>query len=245
MDQSMLLTFDIDWAADFMIDAMAHELIEREVKATWLVTHSSPAIDRLRGRPDLFELGIHPNFLDGSSHGTTVAQVLDTCMSIVPEATTMRSHGLVQSSQILAHLIEFTNIRCDSSLMLPDAANLAPVGFPDADGPLVRVPYFWEDDVEMLRAAPRWSLEENESAPGLRVFDFHPVHVYLNAPDFGPYRKLKALGPLPAVAEEVAAGLVHRGAGPRTLFLEIVERLAQAESLTLHDVAAAHRRRSR
>ena len=242
MDQPMLLTFDVDWAADFMIDAIASELIKREVKATWLVTHSSPALGRLRERPDLFELGIHPNFFTNSSHGDTVAQVLETCMSIVPEATTMRSHGLVQSSPILAHVIEFTKIRCDSSIMLPDAANLAPVGFPHADGPLVRVPYFWEDDIEMVRPSPRWSLGENGSSPGLRVFDFHPAHVYLNSTDFEPYRKLKALGPLPAVSEELAAGLVHHGNGPRTLFLEIADRLAESGSRTLRDVASEHRR---
>ncbi|MEA2193854.1 MAG: hypothetical protein QOG42_288 [Solirubrobacteraceae bacterium] len=242
MDQPMLLTFDIDWAADFMIDAIADELIEREVRATWLVTHASPAIDRLRERPDLFELGIHPNFLEGSSHGSTVAEVLDTCMALVPEATTMRSHALLQSSLILSHVIEFTQIRCDSSIMLPGAPNLAPVGFPHAEGPLVRVPYFWEDDIEMVRPTPRWRLGENGDAPGLRVYDFHPALVFLNATDTGPYRTLKALGPLATVSEERAADFVHGGEGPRTLFLEIAERPAEGGSRTLRDVAAAHRR---
>jgi len=242
MEQPMLLTFDVDWAADFMIDAIAAEMIEREVQSTWLITHASPAVDRLRARPDLFELGIHPNFLDGSSHGSTVAEILRTCMDIVPEATTMRSHALVQSSPILAHVIESTPIRCDSSILLPAASNLAPVGFPHAEGPLVRVPYFWEDDIEMIRSPPRWSLDGGAKAPGLRVFDFHPALVYLNAVDAGPYQSLKALGPLPAVSEQVAAGLVHDGAGPRTLFLEIADRLAEEGSRTLRDVAAAHRR---
>ncbi len=237
-----VLTFDVDWAADFMLDAMARELIERRVMATWLVTHESPAIDRLRGHPDLFELGIHPNFLEGSSHGDTVSEVLQTCMAMVPEATTMRSHALVQSSPILKQVIETTQIRCDSSLLLPDMENIRPVGFPHAEGPLMRVPYFWEDDVEMLRPNPRWALAEYDSGPGLRVFDFHPAHVYLNAVNSGPYHQLRRAGPLPGASEELAAGLVRPGRGPGTLFLEIVDHLAAGGSRTLRDVAAAHRR---
>jgi hypothetical protein len=240
-DRQMLLTFDVDWAADFMIDPIAGALIAHHVKATWLVTHRSPAIDRLREHPDLFELGIHPNFLEGSSHGSSVGEVLETCLSIVPEATTMRSHALVQSSPILAHLVEFTDIRCDSSIMLPDAMHVTPVGYPHAGGPLVRVPYVWEDDIEMMRPTPQWRLEAERPAPGLRVFDFHPVHVYLNGSDFGPYRKLKGLGSMETVGEEVAADLVQAGQGPRTLLQEIIERLAAAGSMTLRDVAEAYR----
>ena len=80
------ITLDVDWAPDHAIDAVAGHLIERDVRATWFVTHASPAIDRLRDRPDLFELGIHPNFAPGSTQGETPDAVLDHCMAIVPEA---------------------------------------------------------------------------------------------------------------------------------------------------------------
>ena len=243
MPEPILLTFDVDWAADFMIDAIAGRLIECGVRSTWHVTHASPAIDRLRERPDLFELGIHPNFLPGSSHGDTVAEVLATCMSLVPEATTMRSHALVQSSSILTQVLASTPIRCDSSLLLPQARYIEPVGFPHAEGPLVRVPYFWEDDVEMMRDCPQWTLDaDDEPETGLRVYDFHPVHVYLNAADMGPYQALRARGPMTDAPEALARDLVQPGAGPGSLFSEIAEHLAATGSRTLSDVADAHRR---
>lgn len=241
MNEPLLLTFDVDWAADFMIDSIAAALIERDVRSTWFVTHASPAIDRLRERPELFELGIHPNFLPGSSHGQTTAEILATCMSIVPEATSMRSHALVQSSPILAQVVESTPIRCDASLLLPDASHIEPVGFPHAEGPLVRVPYFWEDDIEMMRAAPRWSFEDDPHAEGLRVYDFHPALVYLNAPDIGPYQELKRLGRLPDVPEALARDLVQPGAGAGSFLLEIADHLAATGSRRLCDVAQAHR----
>jgi hypothetical protein len=242
VDHAVVLTFDVDWAPDFMIDAIARDLADRDVKSTWHVTHASPAIDRLRERPDLFELGIHPNFLAGSSHGDTVAEVLRNCMSIVPEATTMRSHALVQSSPILSAVIESTPIRCDSSVLLSGARHLAPTGFPHAEGPLLRIPYFWEDDVEMLRAGPCWALGEDGAPPGLRVYDFHPVHVFLNAGDLRPYHALRRLGALSEVSEQQAADFVQPGQGAGTLLLELADHLAVHGSRTLRDVATAHLR---
>ena len=243
MPEPILLTFDVDWAADFMIDAIAGRLIECGVCSTWHVTHASPAIDRLRERPDLFELGIHPNFMPGSSHGDTVAEILATCMRLVPEATTMRSHALVQSSSILTEVLASTPIRCDSSIMLPGAPNIEPVGFPHQEGPLVRVPYFWEDDVEMMRGCPRWTLDADDEPPdGLRVYDFHPVHVYLNAADMRPYHALRSREPLTELPEALARELVQPGAGAGSLFGEIAEHLAATGSRTLRDVADAHRR---
>ena len=90
-DGALVLSFDIDWAPDFAIDAVAQKLISRSVKATWFVTHLSPAISRLAERPDLFELGIHPNFLPGSDHGGSPAEVLAFMNTLVPNAVSVRN----------------------------------------------------------------------------------------------------------------------------------------------------------
>ena len=57
-----VVTLDIDWASDEVIRHCADILEARNVKATWLVTHASAAVQSLADRGDLFELGIHPNF---------------------------------------------------------------------------------------------------------------------------------------------------------------------------------------
>src|ERR1035441_3475149 len=80
------ISMDVDWAPDFAIDFVAERLIASRVRATWFVTHRSPAIERLRQHRDLFELGIHPNFLPGSSHGDSPAAVLQHCMGLVQDA---------------------------------------------------------------------------------------------------------------------------------------------------------------
>jgi hypothetical protein len=237
----VVLTFDVDWAPDFAIDAIADELIAAGVRSTWMITHASAAVDRLRARPDLFELGIHPNFLPGSSQGETAEEVLDHCMALVPDATTMRTHALFQSSLLMRTVLERTPVRCDASLFLPEASHLAPVAFPPGDGSFVRVPYVWEDDVEMLAPEPRWSVDRFLARPGLQVLDFHPMLVWLNAPEMAPYRRLTEAGPLAETAVESARPLAVDGPGPRTFLAAVIEHLAEAGSHQLRDVAAAHR----
>ena len=52
-ENEIALTLDVDWAPDFMIDFAAEILVEHGVRATWFVTHDSPALTRLRAQPIL------------------------------------------------------------------------------------------------------------------------------------------------------------------------------------------------
>ncbi len=221
------ITLDVDWAPDYAIDLAARILVEREVRATWFITHASPAIDRLRQRPDLFELGIHPNFLPGSTHGGTESEVLEHCVALVPDAISMRTHGLYQSTSMLVRVMAETRIEVDVSLLLPWARRLAPVPFVWQGRTLLRVPYFWEDDIEMEALSPSWHLNEALlEEPGLKVFDFHPIHVMLNSSALAPYRRLcLPAGSLASGTEVEARPLVNQGEGTRTLFVELADRL--------------------
>src|SRR5437588_10311456 len=103
-----ILTFDVDWAPDYMIDFVAERLLKDRMRPTWSVTHESPAIERLRSNSDIFELGVHPNFLPGSSHGGNTHDVLRSCMAMVPEAQSFRTHSLVQSTPLLCEVMKST-----------------------------------------------------------------------------------------------------------------------------------------
>ena len=226
----VVVTLDTDWAPDVAIDAAAGILATHGVKATWFVTHESPAIDRLRARGDLFELGIHPNFLPGSSHGDTPRDVLARSMAIVPGAVSMRSHALVQSTPIFLDVLAHTSVRVDASILLHRAPGLTLSEFPLNGEILLRAPTFWEDDVEMMRERPGWDLDPLLATEGLKVFDFHPIHLFLNSPDLAPYHALKAAvgaGFTQATPEALRKhGFAGRGAG--TLFGELVSSLARA-----------------
>ena len=221
------ITLDIDWTPDFVIDAVAERLLALGTRATWFVTHASAAVDRLRRHPGLFELGIHPNFLPNSTHGSTVDDVLETCRALVPGATSMRTHGLVQSTPLLERVMAITAVTTDVSIFLPHATSTEPVEYWWQDRMLLRVPFLWEDDFEFERPSPTWELGPLLDAPGARVFNFHPIHVYLNSPDLRRYRTLKErCAELGRAEPDQVADLIHRGRGTGTAFADLARRLA-------------------
>lgn len=223
------ITLDIDWAPDFVIDHVAGRLIAAKTPATWFVTHASPAIERLRERADLFELGIHPNFLPGSTQGATPREVLRACLAMVPGATSMRTHGLVQSTPLLELIMAETPVRVDASVFLPHMPMVQPVEYWWQRRMLLRVPYIWEDDFEIERPAPNWTVEKMLAAPGVRVFDFHPIHVYLNSADLGAYTELKRRSPRIAdAAPGQVDDLVRGAAGAGTAFDALTQAIGPA-----------------
>jgi hypothetical protein len=224
------ITLDIDWAPDHVIDGIADRLIAARVRATWFVTHASPAIERLRRHPALFELGIHPNFLSGSTHGATPSDVLEHCMQLVPTARSMRTHSLVQSTVLLEAVARLTPIANDVSLYLPGQPGLEPFVQPLRSRPMTRLPFWWEDDFEMYAATADWALARRSAnaGAGLCIVNFHPIHVALNSPSLARYDALKAAAP---ALHEAPAALVEAyrfldGHGADTAFSDMVMWLA-------------------
>jgi hypothetical protein len=222
-----LVTLDVDWAPDWACEAVADELERREVRATWFVTHATPVLERLRARPELHELGVHPNFLPGSTHGDGAGAVLEHVLGIVPEAVSVRSHGLFQWGDLFRLLIE-RGLRVDSSTFLPGLPGIRPVTQWRGRKSLLRVPFYFSEDHEVERPSPRLELAPHLAVRGLKVFTFHPIHVCLNSAGAGPYEELKRRADdLRAAPRELVDRYVEPGAGSRTLFTELVDHLAE------------------
>lgn len=221
--KASVITIDVDWAPDCAIDFMADALRKRSIKATWLLTHASPAVERLRQTPDLFELGIHPNFSQGSSHGDGPTAVLAYCRRLAPDATTMRSHSLVQSTTIYRHVLDETEIRTDLSLFMPGVIPPRPFFYRAQPMRLLRLPYVWEDDVEMIEEKPDWTAERFErSTLQLQILDFHPIHVFLNSRSLESYELLKMRHPINECSSSDLAPHVSKGSGTGSLFRDLI-----------------------
>lgn len=138
------VTLDTDWAPDFAIDFAAGILLKTGVKATWFITHSSPAIRRLYQNSKLFEFGIHPNFLPQSTHGKSEKEVMDHVMRLVPGTKIMRSHTGFQSSRLFDMIVNDYGIEIDVSSLLFGVANLVPYTMRYRHGgkALLRIPFF-------------------------------------------------------------------------------------------------------
>ncbi|MGH7318238.1 MAG: hypothetical protein ACRELA_01200 [Candidatus Rokuibacteriota bacterium] len=236
-----VLTIDVDWAPDPAIRFVAEHLIARGVRATWFITHRSPAIDELERHPELFELGVHPNLLPGSTHGHDVESVLSHCMELVPGARSMRTHGFMQWTGLLHHVLTRTPIAVDLSVLLPRAPLVSPARFEWRGRGLLRIPCFWTDDYEMETTRPGWALAPLlASTRGLKVFDFHPIHIYLNSSTLEGYQTVKRrVSRLPEARETDLLSFVQAGAGTRAFFLEVVDHLeVRGPALHIRDIHA-------
>jgi hypothetical protein len=236
IENEFILSFDIDWAPDYMLRFISDKLEAARLKATWFVTHDSEAVQTFRKNP-LFECGIHPNFLPNSSHGNTSDEVLGYLAKIVPEAVSARSHAVVQSGALLNQYVSNTKIKIDSTTFLPEMPHIQALHHPLPGGNLVRVPFFWADDYEMCRSHPEWSPIRMLDVPGLKVMMFHPVHVFFNSPSIDFYQQVKIKsGSIFDLKKEEAEKLRYEGKGTAHFFEDLVNHLQQSLSRRICDL---------
>ena len=189
----VFLTFDIDWAHDDVLSDTIDLVESYDVPVTWFVTHDTPVLNRLRDDPR-FELGIHPNFnflLQGSEVGGRSAEdVIEKALEIVPEASSVRCHSMAQNSVILNQFKEY-GLEYDCNHFIPWHSEIYLRPWKLWSG-LIKVPYFWEDDVACIEEDHK-SLAELGSLSGLKVFDFHPIHIFLNTELLNRYEQTRPL----------------------------------------------------
>jgi hypothetical protein len=235
--EDLVITIDIDWAPDFAIETLAGILRGQRVKATWFVTHESPAIDALAAEPELFELGIHPNLLPGSTHGASIGEALDHVMALVPDAVSMRAHSIFQCGPLLDEVVRRTPVRIDSSIFVPNLAHVQPVAHLTPSGPLTRIPFIWMDYHETMRATPDWT-DRCARMPGVKDFAFHPMHVVLNSTTYERYVDFKTKGPhFQQASASTCVPWRQEGDGAGAMFRRLVDLAAgQGGGSRLRDV---------
>lgn len=210
-------TVDIEWSPEWSI-AQTYELADSyDIPLTPFLTHESEYLrGRLRDGAASRDVGLHPNFLPGSTHGATVDQVVATVTKLWPEAVSYRSHCFYDETRAM-RAFERRGFRYESNLCLFLQPQLAPAR---SSTSLTRFPVFWEDDFHVAHALP-WHLEPLRAAlttPGLKIFDMHPLRVALNSPDEPHYDRARHLYSSPAADR---GELVHDGAGTATFLSEV------------------------
>jgi len=103
-----------------------------------------------------------------------------------------------------------------------------------ADAGLLRIPYFWEDDVAACE--PSWDWEMFPLRAGLKGFNFHPVLVALNMKTMDQYLKLKETHVLPQCTENDLKNFTNKdGRGTRTFLEECLLNLGRS-SITIKEI---------
>ena len=228
----ILITLDIDWASDFTIKKVDEILKEKNIKATWFVTHKSAYLKNLSKNRN-YELGIHPNFLSNTTQGKTPKEILKKLKKIAPSAVSLRAHSLHQNSHLLS-LYKDYGIKFDTSLLLYKTKNIKPHYHPLFE--LHRVPFFWEDDVEVYEKNLDWSFKSTKHIPGLKIYNFHPIHIILNTNNMNDFKKIQKKIEVNSLNDETLQKYVNKKKGVRDVFLEILEFLQSKKMFTVNEV---------
>jgi hypothetical protein len=221
--KNIVLSIDVDWAHD-EIFADSIKLIESaNVKATWFITHDTICLQKIRKNP-LFEIGIHPNFnflIEGDfRNGSNAKEVVERILKVAPESKCVRSHSITQSAKLL-DLFNKYGITHESNYFIPYNLNmqLRPWILPNG---ICRVPFCWADDFHLSLGHEIDKFNQKsivEKVNGLGVFDFHPIHIYLNTESLDRYEQTRPIHHNP---EEL---IKHRytGYGTRNRLMELLE----------------------
>jgi hypothetical protein len=218
---TVAITLDVDWAPEEAIAATAAVLDAAGVKATYFATHDSEALRRLD--PERFEIGLHPNFNDALSD---LERPLEELGALYPDALGARSHSLFVSSQILG-LYRRHGLRYEANVFLDGHPDLRPVPrFAD----LVSIPFNWSDDKHLERGRDFTVEATGLDRPGLKVFNFHPIHVFMNTTSDAHYASYREH------YRDAAALQPHVGDGDGigTLFERLVKAIARRPEPAAH-----------
>lgn len=191
--KKIFLTFDMDWASDEVLRDFYDLICELDVCGTIHVTHSTNLLDIFQ-RDGKLELGIHPNYnmlLDGGEEGRSYEEVISDIHEIVPNAVTVRSHSLTTSSRIEFKCKEY-GLKYDLNMLYPPQNGDCIRCYKNVSG-LYKIPFIYEDDIWLMsgeKKSASYYLSDDFLAP--RVFNFHPIHIFLNSESIDRYEKARS-----------------------------------------------------
>ena len=210
------LTFDVDWAHDEIIEDCFNLVSSYTVPSTWFVTHQFSLLSVLTD-DNKVELGIHPNFNNilFSETNKTSFEIIQEILSIVPGSKSIRSHSLTQNERLIDLFHEF-GLSHISNFFIPHSAKIDVAPFYLWDN-MIMVPHFWQDNVS-IKMDLDFPIEENFLS-GFRVFNFHPIHVFLNTESLELYEKTRSIHNNPKELIKFR----HNGTGVRSQLINLLE----------------------
>lgn len=222
-DNFIAFSMDIDWASEACISEMLDFFDFNKIPLNIFCTHPSEVLSARREDP-MIELGIHPNYCGQSSQGSTMDEVTDYCMSIVPDARSVRGHRWFSTNDMYDRLVARGILYDSNEYTMMDLAE----PYIHRSG-ILRIPVFFEDGGFLWSGAePDFTVngEEYFSGRGLKVLDLHPIHFSINSPTLNYYQhvcRMLSRDEYTAMTGEMAAHLRYKGKGIRDYVTELVE----------------------
>lgn len=220
----IVLTFDTDWCPEFVLEPVFATLKKHNLKGTIFCTNPISFKE-----DENIEFGIHPNFMPDSTQGKTEDEVLFYLKEAFPDAVSSRSHRLYWHSGLGKKLLN-AKIQHDVSLCLPFQSHLKVF---DSHG-LYRCPYWYSDNLHVKDGLAFDKVDlPHFDKPGLKIFGFHPIHIYCNLNDTKKYQtSMKEISNLQSCDKQELAKHRQSGKGIGTFFQTLCEFLSQQKIQT-------------
>jgi len=229
------ITIDIDWAPEeCVVDAL--KLIQEYRISPTIFATDNIKTDLIAG----YEHGIHPNFTGPAQDADDISNTISKCLNDFPDAAGLRAHALVFSTR--HHFVvrdKFPEIEYLSNHYIAGQPNLGP--YP-VESQLPELPIFFMDNLwlEMNGSFDIKRILELASRPGLKVFDFHPYHLYINSLNPDHYTEAR---PDYHNADKLIS---HRreGTGARSVLIALLEEIKKQgwETATCIEIARNFKR---
>jgi len=210
------ITFDIDWVADEVIQYTVDFLDKYRVKATFFATHWSSYLEALDS--SRYEISLHPNFERDSDYND-YTKTIKALKALYPEAIGVRSHLLFQSGPLLQVFID-NGLSYESNAFVLLVAGLRPYHYFKK---LVSIPCYWGDDWHYLAGLDFELSRLRVNKHGLKVYAFHPIHIFANTISDNHYLSFKQYLHEPDTLQKYR----HKGRGIGTLFEDLLQYLSR------------------
>jgi len=221
------ITSDIDWSPDYVIDYFLEILDKYSIKSTFFCTHKVTIKNH--------ELGIHPNF----SGTKDDKKLLKNLLRLFPKAKGVRAHRLMNYSPLYSLYKEF-NLQYDSSYIIPLTSSKPFTKYPG----ILEIPMSFEDDLYFSNISKTFKINElGLNRKNLFVFNFHPIHIFLNTNSIQHYQKSKIF----LHNSEKLNSCRSDKRGTRDLLVELLEYISKnnIETLTLKQINNTIRKKNK
>jgi|SRR3972149_1564394 len=175
------ISIDVDWAIQPLIDDVSKILDNFKIHGTFFLTNKINYSNLSN-----HELAIHPNF-EGS---TNFEAILEKTLRILPtnNCKGSRSHKLYYNSS-LPQIYQKFGLEYDSNYILPNYEKPIPFFIPHSK--ILEIPFFFGDDA-LLTNNSNFNLNKIDLHDnGVKVFMFHPIHIFLNSNSIHSYQNIK------------------------------------------------------
>ena len=230
---------DIDWASEDVMEEYFNIINPLEIKPMLFVTHESALIES-NFQAGTIDRGIHPNFLNGSSHGDTFKEIAETVIKFAPESYGFRCHRYFDVTDITHLLANEFNYKYVSNMGTILQTNIRPILH---ESGLINIPIFYEDGTHLYN---KLNLDlnkylDNFTAPGIKIISFHPMNFVFNSPTLTYMRQIKdslSREEFNNISKETIEKLRNREAGIGQMVLDIVNFVKEKKYpiLTLNEI---------